>query len=91
MLANFATRFALPPAQPVTVSAPEGMTVEIDGIAGYDHFQGRYFPSTPIRLKTGNGHGVTWRANGRTVGEGAELVLDITEPTEITLLPGGEG
>jgi hypothetical protein len=74
------------PSQPVTISAPAGVQVLIDGEQVTDGFKGLYFPDLEIEvdLDAARRHELTgWRVNGREVPDRGPLRFTATRPTHI--------
>jgi formylglycine-generating enzyme required for sulfatase activity len=81
-----------PPSQPVTLIAPEGVALAIDGELVQSGYQGLYFPDLDLTVEaTGSNRGSVsgWLINGRRVAATPRLTFRADRPTVIEVLVGG--
>jgi len=83
-----------PPSQAVTLLAPEGVTLTIDGEAVQSGYQGLYFPDLDLAVEVAGHHRASvsgWRLNGRRVAASPRLTFRADRPTTVEVLLGDDG
>jgi hypothetical protein len=78
-----------PPSQPLTLVAPGGVSLIIDGERVKDGYRGLYFPDLDLLLEVPAEHRARfsgWRLNGRLVAESAQLTFRVDRPTRVEAL-----
>jgi formylglycine-generating enzyme required for sulfatase activity len=81
-----------PTSQPVTLVAPPGVPLRIDGETVFSGYRGLYFPDMDIEVEVGGeraAHVRGWRINGRGVAGGTHLVFRADRPTTVEVLFDG--
>jgi formylglycine-generating enzyme required for sulfatase activity len=78
-----------PPSQPLTLDAPPGVSLTVDGEAAAGGYRGLYFPDLEIAVDIPAAHRTGfsgWRVNGQTVGATSRLTLMVDRPTHVEAL-----
>jgi formylglycine-generating enzyme required for sulfatase activity len=80
-----------PPSQPVTLVAPEGVTLLVDGEPVGSGFEGLYFPDLDVVVEVQGEHRAAvagWLINGRRVAASPRLSFRAEGPTRVDVLIG---
>jgi formylglycine-generating enzyme required for sulfatase activity len=80
-----------PPSQPITIEAPAGVTLMIDGEPVTTGYRGLYFPDLDVTVDVAPEHRRRlsgWRVNGTAVTRGSRLVIRAERPTHIEAVFG---